>query len=45
MAKAQRRGDREAKKLKKIKAPVAAPARLSRGVLATAAASPKAKTS
>ena len=41
MAKAQRRGNKEAK----IKALVAAPSELSRGVLATAIASPKVKTS
>ena len=45
MAKAQRRGNKEAKKPKKIVAPVAAPAGLSRGVPATAVASPKAKKS
>ncbi|MFC3695630.1 hypothetical protein [Chenggangzhangella methanolivorans] len=45
MAKAQKRGNKEAKKPKKIKEPVAAPTASSRGVLATAAGSPKAKKS
>ena len=45
MAKAQRRGNMEAKKSKEIKDSVAAPATLSRGVLATGIASPKAKKS
>ncbi|MDR4307685.1 hypothetical protein IHQ68_13765 [Chelatococcus sambhunathii] len=45
MAKAQRRGNKEAKKPKKIREPVAAPAALTRGGLAAAATAPKTKKS
>ncbi|WP_164919675.1 hypothetical protein [Hansschlegelia zhihuaiae] len=45
MAKVQRRGNKEAKKPKKIQEPVAASTTLARGALASAAASPKAKKS
>jgi hypothetical protein len=45
MAKAQKRGNKEAKKPKKIKEPVAAPTTLMRGVSATSGATPKPKKS
>jgi hypothetical protein len=45
MAKAQRRGNKEAKKPKKIREPVGVPEPLARGGLANAATSPKIKKS
>lgn len=45
MAKAQKRGNKEAKKPKKAKEPAAAPTTLMRGVSASSAASPKPKKS
>ena len=44
MAKAQKRGNREAKKPDKVREPVVAAATLTRGVLASAAASSKSKS-
>lgn len=45
MAKAQKRGNKEAKKPKKVKEPVAAPTTLTRGVSATSGTSAKPKKS
>jgi hypothetical protein len=45
MAKAQKRGNKEAKKPKKIKEPVAAPTTLTRGISAASGAAPKIKKS
>jgi len=45
MAKAQKRGNKEAKKPKKVKEPVAAPTTLTRGISASAGKGQKPKTS
>ncbi|MGA0531098.1 hypothetical protein [Hansschlegelia sp. KR7-227] len=45
MAKAQKRGNKEAKKPKKVKEPVAVPTALTRGVSAISATSAKPKKS
>lgn len=43
MAKAQKRGNKEAKKPKKVKEPVAAPVALTRGTAASSGTPPKTK--
>ncbi|WP_020187886.1 hypothetical protein [Methylopila sp. 73B] len=45
MAKAQKRGNKEAKKPKKVKEPVAAPTMLTRGISASAGKAEKPKKS
>ncbi len=45
MAKSQRRGNKEAKKPKKVEEPVAAPATLTRGISASSGSPPKPKKS